>query len=135
MVEIDQLKKMNMRDLDPKEERRVRPEPNDELQKIQIRAKPKKFSFIGQELPKAIKAKLKDLLSRNAYLFAWAPKDMPGIDSRVICYKLTIAPKGPTYVAEEEEIGDEKTKGGNAGNDEVVKGWIHKRNTLHKLIG
>ena len=36
MVEIDQPKKMNTKDMDPREKGRVRHEPNDELQKIQI---------------------------------------------------------------------------------------------------
>ena len=36
MVEIDQGRRMNMRDLDFREEGRARLEPNDELQKIQI---------------------------------------------------------------------------------------------------
>ena len=40
MVEGDQPMKMNMRDMDPREEGRARFEPNDELQKIQIRATP-----------------------------------------------------------------------------------------------
>ena len=31
MVEVDQPRKMNMRDLDPREEGREKPEPNDEL--------------------------------------------------------------------------------------------------------
>ena len=38
MVEINQNKKMNIRDLDPRKERRARLEPNDELEKIQIGA-------------------------------------------------------------------------------------------------
>ena len=36
MVEIDQNKNMSVRDLDSRKEGRVRLEPNDELQKIQI---------------------------------------------------------------------------------------------------
>ena len=46
MVEIDQNKNMSMRDLDPREEGRVRPEPNDKAQKIQIGAAAKMFMFI-----------------------------------------------------------------------------------------
>ena len=37
---------MNTKDLDLREERRARPEPNDELQKIQIGMLPEKFTFI-----------------------------------------------------------------------------------------
>ena len=46
MVEVDRSRKMNMRDLDPREERRARPNPNDELQKIQIGVTLEKFTFI-----------------------------------------------------------------------------------------
>ena len=84
MVEIDQSKNMSMRDLDPKEEGRMRPEPNDELQKIQIGAVAEKFTFIGQGLPEDMKAKLVSLLRANSDLFASAPEDVLGIDPRVI---------------------------------------------------
>ena len=46
MVEVDPPRKMNVRDLDHREEGRARPEPNDELQKIQIGALAE-FTFIG----------------------------------------------------------------------------------------
>ena len=61
-----------MKDLDPREEGRMRPKPNNELQKIQIGAVPEKFTFIRQELRKAMKAEFIDLLRRNADLFPWA---------------------------------------------------------------
>ena len=93
MVETDQNKKMNMRDLDPREEGRVRPEPNDEFQKIQIGAVVEKFTFIGRGLSEAMNVGLMTLLRRNSEIYAWAPKDMLGIDSKVICHKLAIDPK------------------------------------------
>ena len=59
---------MNVRNLDPREKGRARPEPNDELRKIHIGMMPKKFMFIKQELLEAIKAELIDLLRRNVDL-------------------------------------------------------------------
>lgn len=50
----------------------------------------KKFTFIRQGLAKPMKAKLTRLLIKNSDFFAWAPKDMPGIDLRVICHRLAI---------------------------------------------
>ena len=91
MVKVDQPIKMNMRDLDPREEGRARPESNDELQKIQIRTMPQKFTFV--RLPKAMKAELISLLQRNSNLFAWALNNMLGINPRIICHKLAIDPK------------------------------------------
>ena len=43
--------------------------------------------------------------------------------------------KGSTCVAEEKEIGYGKIEGDDAGNNEAVKSWIHKENTLHNLVG
>ena len=74
MVEINQHMKMNMRDLDTREEGRARPEPSDELQKIKIGAVVERFIFIWQELPKPVEAEPTDLLKRNADLFAWHPR-------------------------------------------------------------
>ena len=99
-----------MKDLVPREERRARPEPNDELQKIQIRADPEKFTCIEQELLEAMKAELIDLLRRNADLFAWAPADMHEIDSRVICHKLAIDPKVQPEPQKKRKLEMEKQK-------------------------
>ena len=93
MVEIDQGRKMDMRDVDPKEEGKARLEPNDDLQKIQIGIEAEKFTFIEQTLLETIKAKLASLLRSNLDLFAWSPEDMLRIDSRVICHRLVVDPK------------------------------------------
>ena len=75
MVVTSQNKSMSMRDLDPREERRARLEPNDELQKIQIRAVAENFMFIRRGLPEAMKAESTSLLRKNSNLFVWAPED------------------------------------------------------------
>ena len=101
---------MNMRDLDPREEGRARPEPNDELQKIQIGAVLEKFTFIRQELSKDMKGELTDLVRRNVDLFAWALEDMIRIDLRVICHKLAIDPKVRLVLQKKRKLGVEKQK-------------------------
>ena len=93
MVETDQHMKMNMRDLDPRENGRVRPKANNELQKIQIGAVAKRLTFIGRELPEPMKPKLTYLFKRNADLFTWAPENMPRVDLKVISHRLEIEPK------------------------------------------
>ena len=55
-----------------------------------------------------MKAKLTNL--RNANLFAWTPKDMPGIDSKVICHKLAIDPKVRPVSQKTRKLGMEKQK-------------------------
>ena len=62
-----------MKDLDPKEEGMAIPEPNDEIQKIQIGAIAEKFTFIGRELSEAMKVELMSLLRTNSDLFEWTP--------------------------------------------------------------
>ena len=100
-----------MRNLDPrKEEGRARPDPNNELQKIQIGAIAKKFTFIGQGLPEVIKAELTSLLRKNSNLFAWASENMLGIDPRVICHKLAIDPKVRSMAQKKMKLGLEKQK-------------------------
>ena len=108
MVEIDQNKNMSMRDLDPREEGRVRPEPNDKAQKIQIGAVAEMFMFIRWELPEAMKAELISLSRTNSDLSPSAPKDMFRIDSRVICHRLAIDPKVRPMAQKKKKLRLEK---------------------------
>ena len=124
MVEADQSIKMNMRDLDPREEGRARFEPNDELQKIQIRITPQKFTFIRRELLEAMKAELINLLQRNSDLFAWAPKDMPGINSRIICHKLAIDSKVRPVSQKKKKLGMEKQKAAAQETAKLLKAGL-----------
>ena len=121
MVEIDQNRNMNMKDLDPREEGRARPEPNDELQKIQIEVVAKIFSFSGQGLPEAMKSKLMNLLRRNSDIFAQAPKDMLGIYQRVIFHRLVIDPKVSPMAQKKWKLKSKKTKGRNEQNKEITE--------------
>ena len=43
--------------------------------------------------------------------------------------------KGLAYVAEEKETGYGKIEGGDVESDEAVESHLHKRNTLHDLVG
>ena len=108
MVDVDRSRKMNMMNLDPREEGKVRLKPNNELHKIQIGATPEKFTFIGRELPKAMKAKLIELLRENSNLFAWALEDMLGINPRIIYHKLAIDSKVRPMSQKKRKLGMEK---------------------------
>ena len=120
-METDQNKKMNMRDLDPREEGRERPKPNDKLKRIHIGAVAKKFTFIRRGLLEAMKADLMNLLRRNSNLFALAPKDMPGIDLRVICHRLAIDPKVRLVAQKKRKLGSKKQKATMKETEKLLK--------------
>nr|XP_025616535.1 uncharacterized protein LOC112708818 [Arachis hypogaea] len=79
---------LSLAKLDPRGDTQERPQPADELQKIQLTHIPKQITYIGQALQGQQRSELIGLLQVNADLFAWTPADMPGISPYVICHKL-----------------------------------------------
>jgi hypothetical protein len=45
---------------------------------------------IGAGLPADEKDKMTKFLSKNLDIFAWCTSDIPGIDPRIICHRLSI---------------------------------------------
>jgi hypothetical protein len=58
------------------------------------------------------------ILRRNVDLFAWHPKDMPGIDERIITHKLAISPKAKPVSQRKRKQSEERR---NAVSEEVEK--------------
>lgn len=46
---------------------------------------------INSKLSAPIKEKMVEFLKKNAYLFAWKPEDMPGVNPNVIMHELNLA--------------------------------------------
>ena len=67
---IDQGPRLSTSDLDPWEEVRDRPKPNEDLEPIQIGYSLRKFTVIRRSLSQQIKEDLIELLMENANLFA-----------------------------------------------------------------
>ncbi|XP_057734366.1 uncharacterized protein LOC130949741 [Arachis stenosperma] len=95
----------------------LRPQPEGEIEKIQIGDTPDQTINIGTLLKGDIKESLIQLLRDNADLFAWKAVDMPSIDPTLMCHKLAVYPGvwpvqqrrrklGPerSYAVEEQEL-------------------------------
>jgi hypothetical protein len=81
-------------DLDPREEYKDdRVSPIGELEEIQIGEESHQTTGLGTDMPPEERGRILDILKRNVDLFAWHPKDMPGIDESIITHKLAIFPK------------------------------------------
>uniref|UniRef100_A0A804I249 Reverse transcriptase domain-containing protein n=1 Tax=Musa acuminata subsp. malaccensis TaxID=214687 RepID=A0A804I249_MUSAM len=69
-------------------------EPLEQLAKVPLkRDRPNTIVKVGTTLPKANKLQLIDFLKRNADVFAWSSKDMPGIDPGMTQHRLNIHPE------------------------------------------
>ena len=54
---------------------------------------PEKLAYVGTQLPVLIKEEIVNCLKQNLDVFAWTPKDMPGISPNVICHHLNVDPQ------------------------------------------
>ncbi|XP_072076680.1 uncharacterized protein [Arachis hypogaea] len=101
---------LSLAELDPREDTQERPQPADELQEVQLTAKPEQVTYIGQALQGKERTKLVKVLQDNADLFAWTPADMPGIDPNIICHKLTTNQTNRPIAQKKRNLGAEKSK-------------------------
>ena len=70
----------------------LRPQPEGEIEKVQIGDTSDKTTNIGTILRGDSKELLIQFLRDNVDLFAWKAADMPGIDPKLICHKLAVYP-------------------------------------------
>ncbi|XP_072069454.1 uncharacterized protein [Arachis hypogaea] len=101
---------LSLAELDPRGDTQERPQPTDELQKIQLTSKPEQVTYIGQALQGQERSDLVKLLRANADLFAWTPADMPGISPEIICHKLATNPSSRPLAQKKRNLGAEKSK-------------------------
>ncbi|XP_061360758.1 uncharacterized protein LOC133304723 [Gastrolobium bilobum] len=79
--------------MDPRvEDKADRPEPAGAMEEVQLGISPKQCTKMGFELEPEVAESLKDLLKKNADLFAWKPSDMPGMDPALSCHRLAMTP-------------------------------------------
>ena len=69
-----------------------RPRPDFELEEIKIYEDDERVIRIVTDLPSNDKDNLISLIKQFKEVFAWSPADMPGIDAKVACHKLSINP-------------------------------------------
>ncbi|XP_072062132.1 uncharacterized protein [Arachis hypogaea] len=80
-------------DLDARQDGQPRPEPEGDMEKLQIRPTKEEYIFINRNLPYDLKEELFQLLKQNKDLFAFTPADMPGIHPDLMSHRLAVDPK------------------------------------------
>jgi hypothetical protein len=96
-------------DLNPREEYKDdRVSPIGELEEIQIGKESHQTTNLGSDMQPEEKGRILDILKRNVDLFAWHPKDMPGIDENIITHKLAIFPKAKPITQRKRKQGEER---------------------------
>ncbi|RDY09020.1 Retrovirus-related Pol polyprotein, partial [Mucuna pruriens] len=96
-------------DLDPRyfsEEKR--PHPVGDLKEVQIGLSADQKTNIGTMLGEKEESQLISTLRRNADIFAWTTRDMPGIDPRFMCHHLSVSPRSKPVAQRKRKQGEEK---------------------------
>nr|XP_025647635.1 uncharacterized protein LOC112742611 [Arachis hypogaea] len=93
-------------DLDARQDGQPRPEPEGDMEKLQIGPTKDEYTFINRNLPYDLKEELSQLLKQNRDLFAFTPADMPGINPDLMSHRLAVDPKAkpiPMHRPDEEK--------------------------------
>ncbi|XP_025625973.1 uncharacterized protein [Arachis hypogaea] len=80
-------------DLDARQDGQPRPEPEGDMEKLQIGPTKEEYTFINRNLPDDLKEELSQLLKQNRDLFAFTPADMPGINPDLMSHHLAVDPQ------------------------------------------
>ncbi|RDY12155.1 hypothetical protein CR513_03082, partial [Mucuna pruriens] len=96
-------------DLDPRYfSEGQRPYPVGDLKKVRIGSSADQKTHIGTTLNEEEEKLLVSTLQKNADVFAWTAKDMPGLDPRFMCHELSIKPGSKPVVQKKRKQGEEK---------------------------
>ncbi|XP_052185282.1 uncharacterized protein LOC127796919 [Diospyros lotus] len=76
------------------EETARKPQPVEELEAVRLSdIDPEKLVYVSTKLPKPVKEEIMGCLRENLDVFAWTPRDMPGISPDEICHHLNVDPQ------------------------------------------
>ena len=92
--------------------------PDSELEEIEIYEDDKQVIRIAADLPSNDKDSLINLIKQYKEVFARSPTDMPGIDAKVACHKLSI---DPNIKPIQQKKRNHRTEQQRAIEDEVNK--------------
>jgi len=96
-----------MADLDPRlNDERL--EPKEETTTVVLGRDEKQCTYVSGSLPEELLNKLITVLRNNKDLFAWKPSDIPGIDSKVICHKLSVCREARPVSQKRRKLGEER---------------------------
>nr|XP_025697379.1 uncharacterized protein LOC112798324 [Arachis hypogaea] len=112
---------LSLAELDPRGDTQERPQPANELQKIQLTQTPEQVTYIGQALQGQQRSELIRLLQANADLFAWTPADILGISPDVICHKLATNRTSRPIAQKKRNLGEEKSRAALEETEKLLK--------------
>ncbi|XP_020227232.1 uncharacterized protein LOC109808591 [Cajanus cajan] len=95
-------------DLDPRMKDEERVEPVESKRQLQIGLHPTQVTYIGADISEADRSILSQVIIKNKDLFAWTPSDMPGIDPKVMCHKLSICAEARPVAQRKRKMGTER---------------------------
>nr|KYP73952.1 Transposon Ty3-I Gag-Pol polyprotein [Cajanus cajan] len=85
---------------------------------IQVGQGTLQVTYLGAGLPEADRHALSRVIQKNKDLFAWVPSDMPGIDPKVMCHKLSVCREARPIAQRKRKMGTERKQ---AVETEVAK--------------
>ncbi|XP_072084426.1 uncharacterized protein [Arachis hypogaea] len=115
-------------DLDARQDGQPRPEPEGDMEKLQIGPSKEEYTFINRNLPYDLKEELSQLLKQNRDLFAFTPTDMPGINPDLMSHRLAVDPKAKLVAQRRRKMSPDRA----AEVKKQVKALL-KANFIRKL--
>ena len=112
-------------DLDPQVSSEERVEPIESTEKFHFDEH--RYTHVSKTLVKT--PKMREVLQRNADLFAWSAIDMPGIDPRVASHKLSIFREAQPVGQKRRKMGGEKKEATKAEVQKLISTGIIKEAT------
>lgn len=82
--------------------------PIEDLKEVQIGSFSHKVTKICTSLYEEKGCEIVNQLIKNACLFAWAPSNMPAIDTKLVSHPLTIHPSAKPVAQRKHKVGKEK---------------------------
>nr|KYP74632.1 Retrovirus-related Pol polyprotein from transposon 17.6 [Cajanus cajan] len=114
-------------DLDPRLGEEERIEPAEDLVPFQLGRTPEQTTNIGSQLSEANVNRVKCVVRDNRDLFAWTASDMPGIDPKFLCHRLTVCRDARPVAQKKRKMGDEKRRAANAEVQKLLQaGFIRE---------
>nr|XP_025685253.1 uncharacterized protein LOC112786044 [Arachis hypogaea] len=95
-------------DLDARQADQPRPEPEGNMEKLQIGPTKEEYTFINRNLPYDLKEELSQLLKQNRDLFAFTPADMPGINPDLMSHRLAVDPKAKPVAQRRRKMSSDR---------------------------
>nr|XP_025677640.1 uncharacterized protein LOC112777478 [Arachis hypogaea] len=95
-------------DLDARQDGQPRPEPEGDMEKLQIGPTKEEYTFINRNLPYDLKEDLSQFLKQNRDLFTFTPADMPGINPDLMSHRVAVDPKAKPVAQRRQKMSPDR---------------------------